>query len=235
MLTFVHRISIFCLAQQHSATFTYLFGGANGNEGLGFLSWCMDWQYVGTSELVLPLNTLINQLIGYFGCIILTTAAYHANLWNAKAFPFMAQGLYLANGSDYDQTQLLGADNIVDPELLKSYGAPWFSMSNALSLLCLNMAVTAGIVHIICWHWADIRHLFVWMLPHNLVAEFKEMKADGRFKFWKGSTYVEKFPGTEGDAHFAAMRKYKEAPAWWYYVILVLALVVGLIVTYQQK
>jgi len=31
------------------------------------------------------------------------------------------------------------------------------------------------------------------------------------------------------------MRKYKEAPSWWYYTILVLALVVGLVVTYQQK
>lgn len=30
-------ISIFCLAKQNSALFTYLFGGANGDEGLGFL------------------------------------------------------------------------------------------------------------------------------------------------------------------------------------------------------
>lgn len=30
-------ISIFCLARQNSALFTYLFGGANGDEGLGFL------------------------------------------------------------------------------------------------------------------------------------------------------------------------------------------------------
>jgi len=147
----------------------------------------------------------------------------------------MAQGLYLANGSSYNQSMILGPDNIVDPALLEAYGAPWFSMSNALSLFCLNMAVTAGIVHIICWHWRDISHLFTWMLPSNLKAIFTEMKADGRFKFWKGSTYVEKFPGTEGDAHFAAMRKYKEAPSWWYYTILVLALVVGLVVTYQQK
>jgi hypothetical protein len=36
---------------------------------------------VGTNEFVLPLNTLINQLIGYCGCIALTTIAYHANLW----------------------------------------------------------------------------------------------------------------------------------------------------------
>jgi len=147
----------------------------------------------------------------------------------------MAQGLYLVNGSSYNQSMILGPDNVVDPALLDAYGAPWFSMSNALSLTVMNMAVTAGIVHIICWHWKDISHLFTWMLPSQMKANFTEMKADGRLKFWKGSTYVEKFPGTEGDAHFAAMRKYKEAPSWWYYTILILALVVGLVVTYQQK
>lgn len=77
-------VSIFCLADQHSAAFTYLFGGANGDEGLGFLSWCMDWQYVGTDELVFPLQTLVNQLIGYIGCIILTTLAYWFNLWVSR-------------------------------------------------------------------------------------------------------------------------------------------------------
>jgi OPT family oligopeptide transporter len=74
-------ISIFCLADQHNAAFTYLFGGANGDEGLGFLSWCMDWQYVGTDSLVLPLNTLFNQFIGYIICIGLTTGIYWGNLW----------------------------------------------------------------------------------------------------------------------------------------------------------
>ena len=74
-------ISIFCLAQQHSATFTYLFGGANGDEGLGFLSWCMDWQYVGTQSLVLPLDTLFNQFLGYIACICLTIGAYYSNVW----------------------------------------------------------------------------------------------------------------------------------------------------------
>ena len=39
-------ISIFCLGRRDSLVFTNLFGGSNGNEGLGFLAWCMDWQYV---------------------------------------------------------------------------------------------------------------------------------------------------------------------------------------------
>lgn len=154
---------------------------------------------------------------------------------NAKNFPFMAQDLFTANGTLYNQTLILGADNSVDETLLESYGVPWFSTSNALQLMFMNMAVTAGVVHIICWNWSDIRGIFVWMLPQNLMSDFKEAKADGRFKFWKGSTRVEKFPGTEGDAHFAAMRKYKEAPSWWYHIILVLAIIVGLVVTYQQK
>lgn len=147
----------------------------------------------------------------------------------------MAQQLFSADGSSYNQTMILGDDNTVDPAKLDAYGVPWFAMSNALSLMCLNMAVTAGIVHIICWNWQEIRHLFVWVLPWNLLAEFKAMKADGRLKFWKGSQYVEQYPGTEGDAHFAAMRKYKEAPSWWYHLILIGALIVGLVVTYQQK
>lgn len=147
---------------------------------------------------------------------------------NAKTFPFMAQELFRADGTVYNQTEILGDNNTVDPAKLEAYGAPWFSMSNALSLLCLNMAVTAGIVHILLWNWQDIRHIFVWMTPSNLRSHFKEAKADGRYKFWKGSTYVEKFPGTEGDAHFAAMRQYKEAPSWWYHIILVFALVIGL-------
>lgn len=33
-------VSIFCLAKRDSLVFTNLFGGSNGNEGLGFLSFC---------------------------------------------------------------------------------------------------------------------------------------------------------------------------------------------------
>lgn len=38
--------SIFCLADPRSQTFTRIFGGTNGNEGLGILSICLDWQYI---------------------------------------------------------------------------------------------------------------------------------------------------------------------------------------------
>jgi hypothetical protein len=49
----LNGFSIFCLTSQHASSrtrdvFTNLFGGANANEGLGFLSLSFDWQYLGS-------------------------------------------------------------------------------------------------------------------------------------------------------------------------------------------
>ena len=50
----LNGINIFCLASQKASTrivdiFTNLFGGTDGNEGLGLLSISFDWQYIGSS------------------------------------------------------------------------------------------------------------------------------------------------------------------------------------------
>lgn len=65
-------VSIFCLANQNSAWFTRVFGGAAGNEGLGLFSLCFDWAYVGSGggsigSLFTPLST---QLSLYGGCLV---------------------------------------------------------------------------------------------------------------------------------------------------------------------
>jgi hypothetical protein len=39
-------ISIFCLANRTSMLYTNVFGGSNGNEGLGFLAMSFDWNYM---------------------------------------------------------------------------------------------------------------------------------------------------------------------------------------------
>ena len=73
VFTVLTGVSIFCLADQHNLVFTNLFGGASGNEGLGFLSLSFDWNYIAGlwSPLWYPLQTTVNQLIGIIGCYIL--------------------------------------------------------------------------------------------------------------------------------------------------------------------
>lgn len=170
----------------------------------------MDWQYITTDPLVLPMNTLVNELIGYFICIVLTITAYYGNVWRALDFPFMAQDLFKLydNGTavTYDQTQILDDNNVVDEAKIEAYGLPWFATSNALSMLVMNMAITAAVVHVFLWNWNDLKFMFTWMTPSGI----KEKIRSTNWKFWTKSERVQSFPGTEGDPHFAAMRAYKE-------------------------
>jgi hypothetical protein len=44
MFPLLTGLSIFCLAAPNNAAVSRVFGGTNGNEGLGLLSICFDWQ-----------------------------------------------------------------------------------------------------------------------------------------------------------------------------------------------
>ena len=73
IFTTLTGVSIFCLADQHNLIFTNLFGGSAGNEGLGFLNFSFDWNYVAGlwSPLWYPFQTMVNMFIGMSGCYIL--------------------------------------------------------------------------------------------------------------------------------------------------------------------
>lgn len=77
-------ISIFCLARRDSAWFTRIFGGSNGNEGLGMFSLCLDWNYVGSGggslgALFTPFTTQVSQYIGVALCIMIFCGMYATN------------------------------------------------------------------------------------------------------------------------------------------------------------
>lgn len=67
----LNGFSIFCLANQNSAWFTRIFGGAAGNEGLGMFALSLDWNYIGSGggaigSLFTPLSVQLS-LYGAFG------------------------------------------------------------------------------------------------------------------------------------------------------------------------
>lgn len=73
----LNGFNIFCLASQHAPqrtrdVFTNLFGGSDGNEGLGFLSLSFDWQYIGSTFMSLP---LIQQGVMFFLHLLLSSSS----------------------------------------------------------------------------------------------------------------------------------------------------------------
>jgi len=60
MFPLLNGVNVFCLASQKASPrvvdiFTNLFGGTDGNEGLGLMSLSFDWQYIGSGYMSLPL------------------------------------------------------------------------------------------------------------------------------------------------------------------------------------
>ncbi|PFH49334.1 hypothetical protein AMATHDRAFT_76236 [Amanita thiersii Skay4041] len=207
----LNGFSVFCLASQRASqstrdVFTNLFGGAEGNEGLGLLSLSFDWQYIGSTFMSYPLIQQANSWIGLFFCYIILMSIYYTDSWDSKSFPMISTSIFSSNGSIYHQSAVFGTNFQLNQTALEEVGLPALTGSNAWSNLAANLAIGGLIAHVIL--------------------------------FWGGyakDSFKLAYNRTQPDPHYQAMKKYKEAPMWWYIVLLVLAFVAGLIVVLKGQ
>ena len=99
------------------------------------------------------LTHAVGMAIGY---IVLTTA-YYANLFNGRDLVFMSQSLFGPDGSTYNQSAILTPDNTLDPAKLAEVGLPRYTTTYTISLLTYNAAVGAGFMHVLLWHWPELK------------------------------------------------------------------------------
>lgn len=90
------------------------------------------------------------------GYIVLTTA-YYSNSFNARDLVFMSTSLWASDGSTYNQTAILTPDNSLDHAKLESVGLPRYTATYVVSQMCYNFSMGAAIVHVLLWHWKDLK------------------------------------------------------------------------------
>lgn len=224
--------SIICLAAPNNAAVSRVFGGTNGNEGLGLLSICFDWQYIssGINPMTIPLKAQFSNFLGYLLCMVVFVAVYYNNIWKAQNFPFLSQLLFYENGTEYNQTLILNSNYEVDPTLLAEQGVPYYSSTWIVYLLSSNMGLAATFTHLLLWNWDDMRSAWSWM---NL-SSIKQMWADFDWKFWQSDGMRKQDVDDENiDPHYRQMLKYPDAPNSWYFVVFLVAFVIALVVLYK--
>lgn len=230
-------ISFFCLANRNSLVFTNIFGGANGNEGLGLLALSFDWQYITTSSLFLPLITLTNSFIGFVICTAMYIGLYYGNVWQAMTFPFLSQSLFSPSSNStsfavYNQSAILDINNELNVGALEAAGIPFFATTNAAYLLTTNLGITATVMHIMLWNREAVRQAFAGI---NF-AKLKNYRPN--LRFWP------KLPAHRGmkkleedrddlDPHYRRMLAYNEVPVVWYIGILAVSIIVALFCIYN--
>ncbi|KZP11804.1 OPT superfamily oligopeptide transporter [Athelia psychrophila] len=227
-------ISVFCLANQKSANFTYIFGGSNGNEGLGLLSIGLDWQYIsgGTNPFTIPLQAQFSGLIGYLLCIVCFCIVWYKNIWKAQNFPFLSQLLYYENGTEYNQLLILNSNYEVDPTLLAEQGLPYYSSTWVVYLIASNMSVGATFVHMFLWNYSDLKGAWSWATPTALKHSWNTFS----WKFWQNDGMRDQDVGNpELDPHYVQMLKYPDAPNSWYFLTLLISVIIALVVIYKTN
>ncbi|KAI0925229.1 hypothetical protein AcW2_005905 [Taiwanofungus camphoratus] len=170
--------NIVCLAARHSDWVTYIFGGAEGNEGMGLLGFGLDWANITSAPFYQPLTTQISTYIGWALNYIILPAVFTRNVWHSKNFPFISQNLFFENGTIYDQSLILTPDNGLNKTAYELVGQPWQSGSTIYNI-GLNLSIGATFVHIGLWHGKEMYTAFVQYLKGKPVhdAHFRKMDA----------------------------------------------------------
>ncbi|KAK0192884.1 peptide transporter MTD1 [Armillaria mellea] len=211
MFPLLNGFSIFCLASQKASAatvdvFTNIFGGASSNEGLGLLNLSLDWQYIGSKYMCLPLIQQVNSWVGYTICYVVIAAIYYSDAWNSKSFPMLSTAIFSSNGTVYRQSAVFGSEWTLNQTALDKVGLPALTGSNTWTNLTANLGIGGLIAHV----------LLFWR-PYA-----RDAIKQSRNK-------------TQPDPHFQAMQKYTEAPWWWYAILLLLSFFAGLIVVLKGQ
>ncbi|EHA49202.1 peptide transporter MTD1 [Pyricularia oryzae 70-15] len=211
MWPWLNSVSIPCLAAMHAtgdlgATLTRFFGGSINNEGLGLFSLSFDWQYITSYNTSLPLITQLHTGLGFGICMIGMVVVWYTNAFNAQSQPFMSTRLHSADGSIYPISQVFEAGQL-DHAALERFGLPQLSGTFVWGLFMANAAIGGMITHCAVFYAKDI------------INSFKSANNDD-FK----------------DRHHNHMKaNYKEAPWWWFAIVLFVSFSLGLIVVTTQN
>ena len=172
-----------------------LFGGWSG---LSLIPLTFDWTQIASyaySPLIPPAHTIINVLIGMVVFFWITTLGVHySGGWYARYLPMSDSQSYDNTGSLYNVTKILTPEGTLDLGKYQAYSPLFLSTTFALTYGLSFASLSALIVHTGLFHGKDL---------------------------WEQTTNLR---NDNEDVHYRMMRKYKEAPFWWYATLFVVML-----------
>ncbi|KAK4186533.1 putative sexual differentiation process protein [Podospora australis] len=184
----------------NSPVVNQLFGYSTG---LSLFPITFDWTqisgFVG-SPLIPPWHAIANTMIGVLlFFVFLASVLHYSGAWYSWYLPMSDSNTYDNTGKQYDVFRIMSADFRLDEEAYKNYSPLFLSTTFAISYGLSFAAITSLVVYTYLHHGKTI------------------------WRQYKSST-TEK-----PDIHMKLMRRYKEAPTWWYMSLFAIMLALGFI------
>ncbi|XP_062222348.1 oligopeptide transporter 4-like [Phragmites australis] len=176
----------------------------SGMKGLGLGAFTLDWSTVSSflfSPLISPFFATVNIFFGYvfFVYLIVPTAYWGFNLYNAKTFPIFSSHLFMSNGTDYDVKSIVNNNFVLDMDAYKQLGKVNLSIFFVLTYGLNFATIAATITHVGLFYGKEIYH------------RFRASRQE------------------EPDIHTKLMKKYDDIPGWWFYSLMALSMAVSLL------
>lgn len=180
--------------------------------GLGINPWpTFDWNVV--SSLISPLSTpffaMANNYLGTIlaGAIVIPLV-YYKNLYYTAYLPINSSRLFTNTGEVYSVEEVL-TNNVLDPEKYQNYSPPYYTAANLVVYGAFFALYPALIVHTILYYRS--------ILWNGLIDMWKSIK--------EGKNTVFRFD----DAQCRMMSQYPEVPLFWYFIVTLIALALGIV------
>ncbi|GLU16046.1 hypothetical protein SLE2022_324960 [Rubroshorea leprosula] len=196
----LQSISWVCWAFPHSVTAHQI---GSGRHGLGIGALTLDWATVSSffySPLISPFFAIVNVFIGYALIIylVMPVAYWGLNLYGANRFPFYSANLFTSQGQDYNISRIVNENFELDKAAYAAIGRVHLSTFFALAYGFGFASIAATLTHVALFHGREI---------------YQRFRASSKGK---------------ADVHTRLMRKYKDIPSWWFYLLLAVTIAVSL-------
>lgn len=200
LFTTLTSISWVCWVFPKSVTAQQL---GSGMRGLGLGAITLDWSVVASflfSPLISPFFAIANVLVGYVFIIYVAMplAYWGLDLYGASKFPIFSSHLFTAEGHKYNITAIVNNKFQLDIPNYEQQGRIHLSMFFALTYGFGFATIAATLTHVAFFYGREILQ-----------------------------KYRASYKGKE-DIHTKLMKRYKDIPSWWFYLLLGVTLIVAL-------
>ncbi|KAF5115965.1 hypothetical protein DV495_005157 [Geotrichum candidum] len=184
--------------------------GSIGGLGLNPLP-TFDWSVINYSApLNLPFYSQVNQFIGVvISGLILIPAVFYTNYKWTGYLPVNSNAIFHNTGERYNVTKVL-TGGLLDPKKYAVYGPPFYTAANLVV-------------------YGSFFAIYPFAIIYTFVTDWKAISASVK-DLWKSVRNPKRSNfDAHDDVHSKMMSKYKETPDWYFLVVLVIALVLGIV------
>ncbi|POR35147.1 Sexual differentiation process protein isp4 [Tolypocladium paradoxum] len=197
--------------------------GMQGGLGMFNPITTFDWNAMCHNDfdpLLLPSFTTFNTAAGMFLMGLVALAIWYTNTWNTGYLPINSNRVFDHFGKLYNVSATLDKRGMFDLEKYSKYSAPYIGATQSLAYGAFFSIYSAVITHVILYHRYEITMGF-----KNLIKGFRLKKN----KATSEGVNEQTVEGQYMDVHNRLMAVYPEVSEWWYFGVLVISVVFGMI------